>query len=265
MKYVIALIFLLSLGHSQDLQNSQTYKLAKALRLGDAELKIENVTERESAARGIPLKSAWIVSVPDHPLFFPLIIYTSEKGMLNGSSRDEWRKLLREPRKSQDKFSEQFGVFNYSGVGDCLVILDQVRVSSNNPEGVDGVIHPWRPNGVAGVSIIGTLEQQKLDFQITLLFANEDAITDFPEYKRMLYGPDFPVMKDLAFELIEAVSDSKIIPAKVTKAQKTEQLNGEVKSGGETKVLNHYKWIWIMLIAGLVVAIFFIRAKTLPK
>lgn len=233
-------------------------KLSKALRLGGTELNIENVTEREAKARNLPLTSAWIVSLPKHESVFPLIIFTAPQGVLNKSEYDELRKTLKEKPLKKGQFGYGIGSFEVSKIGECLVVPEQVIIASQDPP-------RFYPTNESGLSIIGTVNILKIDFQIMILSPKEDLIVDLPEYKSMLYGPDHPVAKDLAFELIEAISNSNILPVKVTDSKKYDRDENEVKSRIEVVISNPLNWMLIMAIAGLGVIIFYRLMKRSPK
>lgn len=185
--------------------------LAAVLRLEGTELKIENVTERESVARDLPLRSAWIVSAPGHDLFFPLVIYTSRKGVINSSKFNALKMEIRNNPPKEGDFGYGMGFFDVNGIGECLVMMEEFGISSNRPPDSKEVRRPWWPIRESGMSIIGTLEKEEMDFGIFLPFLDEDKIGGFPEFKSMLYGPDFPNVKDLSNALVTIVRDSKIL------------------------------------------------------
>ncbi len=213
MKHIIIAFLLASHAYGQNTAGLDMAKLADVLRLTGTELKIENVTEREAEARKLPLKSAWIVSAPGHDLFFPLLIYTSAKGVLNGQKYEDLRETLRQKPFKEGDFGYGLGFFDVPVIGECLVFTEQFTISSNRPPSGEGVLVPWRAINKSGLTINGSVEAANLDFQIALLFLDEDKIGDFPEYKSMLYGPDFPDVQKLASALVGVVQSSQLLEA----------------------------------------------------
>lgn len=230
MKQAVIAIILAAQSPGQSTAVLDMGKLAETLRLTGTELTIENVTEREAAARNLPLKSAWIVSSPEHDLFFPLVIYTSAGGVLNDAKYDELRKKLREKPLKEGDFGYGLGSFDVPGVRDCFVFLEQFRISSIRPAGVEGVLAPWKPTNVPGLSVTGTVVDENLDFQIALILTDEDEIGNFPEYKGMLYGPDYPDVKNLASALVEVVRDSELLTVVQARPEKRPQRDGGTNS-----------------------------------
>ncbi len=220
MKHIIIALILASQSPGQNTAGLDMAKLADVLRLSETELKIENVTERETEARKLPLKSAWIVSAPGHDMFFPLLIYTSAKGVLNGQKYEVLRETLREKPFKEGDFGYGLGFFDVPGIGECLVFTEQFTISSNRLPSGEGVIVPWRPINESGLTINGSSEAANLDFQIALLFLDEDKIGDFPEYKSMLYGPDFPDVQKLASALVGVVQASRLLEAADVRPEK---------------------------------------------
>lgn len=188
-----------------------TGKLATILRLDAEKLVTENVTEIEASARNLPLMSAWLISVPSRKDFHPLLIYTAKKGVLNSPKYDNLRNAILERTPDKGQFDSGFGTLDIPDVSGALVFMEQLRIASPNPAGIEGVNKSWRPMNEAGLSIIGTSDHHGMDFQIYIVFEEKDKIGDFPEYKSMLYGPDFPNVQELALALVGVVQASQLL------------------------------------------------------
>lgn len=278
MKHIVIALILVTQSPGQNTSGIDMAKLADVLRLSGTELKIENVTEREAEARKLPLKSAWIVSAPGHDLFFPLLIYTSTKGVLNGQKYEDLRETLREKPLKEGDYGYGLGFFDVPGSGECLVFTEQFRISSNRPAGVEGVLAPWKPVNEVGLTINGSAEAANLDFQIALLFLDKDKIGDFPEYKSMLYGPEFPDPKELATALVGVVQESRLLDAEDVRPEKRRppgvgrdgvirsypggkdpmgETNGnDIGVGSDTHVLAFWPWLLGVIVLLVILALF---------
>lgn len=276
MRIFLIYCILLTTLLGQNVSQLDMVKLAEVLRLGATELRIENVTERETLARKFPLRSAWIVSAPGHDLFFPLVIYTSRKGVINSSKYDALKAGISENPPKEGDFGYGLGFFYVDGIGECLVLMEEFAISSNRPEGVEEVLAPWRPIRENGLYIIGTIEEEGIDFGIFLPFLDEEKIGDFPDFKSMLYGPDFPNVKELSNALVTVVRDSKILERNEVREDKRgrSKLAGDDVPGGRTNpivegeflslddnaslrpdTIEGNGWIWMSIFAALLVTL----------
>lgn len=236
MKVILIACILTSSAFGQANPGIAMAKLAETLRLEGTELRVEDVTKRESVARKLPLRSAWIVSAPGHELFFPLVVYTAPKGILHNEKHEALRKAIRAKPPKEGDFGYNLGFFEVSGIGECFVFMEEILISSNNPPRVEkGIPLPaWRPTRKSILSIIGTLESKNLDFQIAVLLLNEDEIEGFPKFKSMLYGPDFALPKELASGMVEVIRDSNILDAAEVRPDKSPE-DGTLGKGGKAE------------------------------
>lgn len=281
MKVILIVSILTSAVFGQANPGIDMEKLAKTLRLEGTELRIEDVTQREAQARKLPLESAWIVSAPEHELFFPLVIYTAPKGVLHTAKHEALRKAIREKPLKEGDFGYGLGFFDAPKIGECFVFMEEILISSNNPPRVRaGMPLPaWRPTSETVLSIIGTPESANLDFQIAVISPNEDELGDFPGFKNMLYGPDFLIPKELAADMVELVRDSSILIAAKDRPDKrldndtreeiaiaedlTPLSSADTKKKGKADVVSADTglplWAWLLGVGTLFVTLFLVQ------
>lgn len=163
-------------------------RLGELLGLKDVRLISEDVTARESEARDITFTSVKIISSPTDDQLFPLIVYTAPLGQIN---TDEYKEVREEFRKTDSKnrsdHTKTMG-FIFEGKDEAFSIMEEVRIASNNPPRI-GEPRPWQPSHAMGISIVGSLKSENMDFQIFVTGPSEETAAKYPDYKKFFENP----------------------------------------------------------------------------
>lgn len=227
-------IFAISLISSTNGQNEPRLDLrevANLLRISDTDLSIQNVTEREIGAGNMPIKEAWMITSSADPSFMPVVIYTSRKGILNSDKYVGLKKFLNEAQPKGKDAGYGLGSFDVPGIDESFVFFDEKQISPNNTSGVKGANESLKPINETGISIIGTVNNEDLDFQIFIQFQDKEKLDSFPEYKSMLHGPDFPDYMKLGAALVTVVRDSEILKREKPREDKRQWKGKEASDG----------------------------------
>lgn len=260
-------------------------RLAAVLGLEGTELKIEDITERASEARKLPLRSVWIVSAKESDFFHPLVIFTSRKGIINSAQYDVYKQETRANTPKNGGFAYDTRVLDIAGIGECLVYVQRYPVPLRRAETVEGILAPGRRIPERGLSIVGTLQDQGTDFRIFLPFPDEDRIGSFPELKSMLYGSDYLDVSVLSISLVTVVRDSKIFERRDLREDKRRSfksvgdvipesgsdLLGDIvgqsvgeDSSRELDTTDWKFWFWIVVSTASLTAVALIPMRKLP-
>lgn len=185
--FKILCVFIVSVNttHGEEIDLSHVGEL---LGLKDVLLTSEDVTARETEARDTPFTSVRIISAPSDNRFFPLIIYTAPLGQINTEEYEGLKsELLNAETKSRSEYAKTMG-FIFQGKDEAFSIMEEVRIASNNPLR-PGNPRPWQPSHVMGISIVGSLESENMDFQIFVIGPSEETAEKYPEYKKFFESP----------------------------------------------------------------------------
>lgn len=261
---VIALLIYTTNLKSEELNFS---RIANILKINDLNFKIDDVTERESDVRGIPLYTARIAVATDVDLFFPLIVYTAPIGTLNTPSYDELKIEFKNPNfASRADYLGTMG-FIFEGEDEAFVCMEEVRIASIYPPRPSEP-RPWQASHKMGFSIVGTLASQKMDFQIFVISPSSALAESLPEYKKIFVAP--PDFKKFGGELYAAVQEAGLLESKAAPDERPPKSRGvsgddtagmpSGKTGTHTAVIGNDKqapistgnfWLWILLATAI--------------
>lgn len=180
-------IFLISV-HVTNGEDIDISAIGELLGLKDVRLISEDVTARESEARDIPFTSVKIISAPTDDRLFPLIIYTAPLGQINTEEYKELKKELLDPKtKSRSDYAKTMG-FLFKGKDEAFAIMEEVEIASNHPPR-PGNPRPWQPSHIMGISIVGSLRSENMDFQIFVIGSSIETAEKYPDYKKFFENP----------------------------------------------------------------------------
>lgn len=245
------------------------------------------VTERESEVRGILFDKVVIYEAKSIQGLYPIIVYTAAHGLINSEKYRAIKKELRDP-KSIDPPYDTMG-FIFEGEDEAFVILDGVKIASNDPPKPDDPI-PWQVRRQTGISIIGSLASKNIDFQIFIIGPTRETADLLPEYKRFFESTlDFRKFGAEIFAaanksgLLEQISseragtsrpprtinEDKAGRTRLPKKDRAGAADNESEgiSGGDQTNKKLLRWLWL-LGAGVSLACFLLirlRMVRLPK
>lgn len=246
-----------------------TKRIAEILRIPKVDLVVDDVTERESSARGIPFTKVVFVRAADLDEFFPMIVYLAPKGLINNEKYDELRDFYRNGSAEHLIHFVNFGFIKTSFSDDAFATLDAFNVASNSPPHPDRTrrVRFWFPRPVEGISITGTVRGMNQDFQIFLIAQNDEKTLPFPEHREIFFGQGAVDMKDFAINLIEVLRNSPLLRGQTERfSEKNESYEAIVESSAgdiqgdlvdtdkEDKNSNYKQILWLWA-AGFVILV----------
>lgn len=224
------------------------------------------VTERESEARGILFDKVIIFEANSIQGLYPVIVYTSAYGSINSEKYREIKKELRDVKIKAPPYDSMGFIFE--GEDEAFVILDSVKIASNDPPTPDDPI-PWQVRRQTGISIIGSLASKNIDFHIFIIGPKRETAELLPDYRRFFetpldfrkFGAEIYKVADQTGLLEKKTSDwignlssprsiegDQANKVRLTKENRFRTLNDESEevSGGGSKNKNVPLWVWLL-------------------
>jgi hypothetical protein len=270
MKKIFLILALLGEANAQNMSRLDIDALTNLLGIDGLPLKIENVTERESKVRNMPLESAWLIHSPEKTLI-PIMIYTSKKGILYAEDDTRLLESIEKNPPNEGEFGFGMGPIEIPDLDRCMVFIEEIPMTKYvmNDSSRDQSAGPWREGYSPGLAITGTFKNSDRDFQIFLVMHDEDELNDFPRLQSILHGPDFLSPKPFGTELFHIIKQSDIFIGDVMKAPNSQVDSFNRKSSDQQpeykdkpRVVDKTK-LWSIIIIMLVVTsgIFFHVSK----